>query len=146
MSSQSSTLDGNDSSHCGETSTSAHDFETDEHRHLSEECDTRTYRRRRSLGAWAQYSRSARGNSSSDQQFTVRQEGWWDRQMLVDRSLRSMAALTTVFAIIMIALCCTYMSDSINRPNRQTTSVGSKELTSCVTTENTSVVRYISRI
>lgn len=49
--------------------------------------------------------------------------GWQHQQLLIDRSLRSMTALTSVFAIIMIAICATYFSEFLKRANI-TTSVG----------------------
>ena len=56
-----------------------------------------------------------------------------------------MAALTTIFAIVTIALCCTYMSDFVNRSNRQSTSVGSRNPQKCKSVENASVVCYVFR-
>ena len=95
---------------------------------------------RKSLGAWAQYSSTDREDPSPEEQYAVREGGWWNQQMLVDRSLRSMAALTAFFAIIMISLCCTYMSDFMNRSNLHSTSVGSTNPKSCRSVENTNLV------
>ncbi len=75
----------------GDLPTSARVSALDETWRISEE----TYPRRRlkSLGAWARYPSSARENLSSEGQFAINKGGWWNQQMLVDRSLRSMAAL-----------------------------------------------------
>lgn len=122
----------------GDLPTSARISALDETWSTSEETYPR--RRRKSLGAWARYSSSARENMDSEGQFAVNKGGWWDRQMLVDRSLRSMAALTAVFATAMIIVCCTYMSDFVHRSNPYSTSVGSKKPRSCRSTENANVV------
>ena len=115
-------------------------------RSMSEENYTYPRRRRKDLGAWAQYSSSAQRSSKSEEQFAVGKGGWWNQQMLVDRSLRSMATLTTIFAIIMITLCFTHMNEFIHRKNRQSTSVGFLRPRSCVSIENTNLVRYILRV
>lgn len=127
----------------GETSASARLIMVDETRSISEESHPQTRRRRISLGTWAWSSSDAGEDSSSEEKFAIGEEGWWSRQMLVDRSLRSMAALTTIFAIVMIALCCTYMSDFKKRRNRQSTSIVSKKPRSCRSTENINMVRCI---
>lgn len=126
----------------GDLPTSARVSALDETWRISEE----TYPRRRlkSLGAWARYPSSARENLSSEGQFAVNKGGWWDQQMLVDRSLRSMAALTAVFATTMIIVCCTHMSDFVYRSNPHSTSVGSKKPESCRSTENANVVCSLS--
>ena len=128
MSSQDSTLDDNSfsqwllrpwsfaSQDAREISTSAPGPITDESGHVFEENDTRPHQSRTSLTALSRHSIGV--HASSEKQFATGEGGWWNRQMLVDRSLRFMAALTTIFAIIMIALRCTYMSDFVNRSNR----------------------------
>ena len=63
--------------------------------------------------------------------------------MLVDRSFRFMAALMTVFALIMISICAAYFSDFINRANKNSTSVGGKTGESCKTMEGRNVVRLM---
>ena len=60
----------------------------DEARSNSEETYARPHRRRNNLGAWAQYSSGARKESSAEKEFAVGEGGWWNQQMLVDRSLR----------------------------------------------------------
>lgn len=153
MSSQDSTLDDNIFSHwllrpwsfasqdAMEISTAAHVPTTDERGHVFEENDTRPHQCRTSLPALPRYSSSV--HAGSENQFATGEESWWNRPMLVDRSLCFMAALTTTFAIIMIALCCTYMSDFINRTNRQSTSVGSRNPQDCRGTGNANVVCYM---
>lgn len=127
----------------GDLPTSARVSAVDETWSISEETYTQPRRRRKSFGAWAKYSSSSPEIPSSEEQFAVSESGWWKQQMLVDRSLRSMAALTTVFATIMVIVCCTYMSDFVYRWNPNSTSVGSKKPKSCRSTENTNVVRHV---
>ena len=153
MSSQDSTIDNSTfsqsllrpwsfaSQHVGGRSTSAHVPSTDQSGHVSEENDTRPHQCRTSLTALPRYSNSV--CVSSEKQFATGEGGWWSRQMLVDRSLRFMTALTTVFATIMIAICCAYMSDFVNRSNRQSTSVGSRNPQDCTSTGNANVVFII---
>ncbi|MCJ1478825.1 hypothetical protein MMC13_007509 [Lambiella insularis] len=63
-----------------------------------------------------------RPSASSQCRLAVDQGGWFWHQMLVDRSLRSMAVLTTVFAFMMLILCFAYFGDFINRTNKKSTS------------------------
>jgi hypothetical protein len=60
--------------------------------------------------------------------------------MLVDRSLRSMAALMTVFAVAMIIIVIAYAKDFANRANLNSTSVGSKEGEDCHSMEARNIV------
>jgi len=60
--------------------------------------------------------------------------------MLVDRSLRSMAALKAVFAIAMIIIIAVYARDFSSRANKNSTSVGSKEPESRGTMESRNIV------
>ena len=71
--------------------------------------------------------------------FATRKSGWWKRQMLVDRSLRSMAALMTVFAFAMVVLCASYFSAFLRRGSSHSTSVGARVGESCkaMETQNT---------
>lgn len=64
--------------------------------------------------------------------------GVWKDQLLVDRSLRTMAATMTLFAVAMIILIATHAEFFRNRANRNTSSVGG-DTGSCetVTTRNT---------
>ena len=109
---------------------------------ISEENYTLPRRRHKTLGAWAQYSSTTRENPNPEEAIAVGEGGWWNQQMLVDRSLRSMAALTTIFAFIMIVICCTYMYDFTHRSNPHSTSVGSKEPGNCGSTEKWNVVCF----
>ena len=44
--------------------------------------------------------------------------------MLFDRSLRSMAALMTLYAVIMTGICAVYLKDFVHRDNPHSASVG----------------------
>lgn len=76
--------------------------------------------------------------------FTTNEKGWWKRQMLVDRSLRSMAALTSIFALIMVVTCASHFRDFVSRTNKNSTSVGGR-LHSCGNIERQDVVSYSMR-
>jgi hypothetical protein len=54
--------------------------------------------------------------------------GVWKDQFLVDRSLRGMALLTTIFACTMLALVCVYAKDFGNRANKFSSSIGGKTM------------------
>ncbi|PSN67244.1 hypothetical protein BS50DRAFT_472197, partial [Corynespora cassiicola Philippines] len=71
--------------------------------------------------------------------------GVWKDQLLVDRSLRSMTALTACFAIAMIVVIIIYMKPFVNRSNKETTSVGGSTR-SCkqVTHTNTALLLLIN--
>ena len=70
----------------------------------------------------------------------IGKKGWWSRQMLLDRSLRSMAFLMTLFALAMFVLCAAYFPDFLNRGNRRSTSVGGTKGQSCDKMESINVV------
>ncbi|KAF1851391.1 uncharacterized protein K460DRAFT_272419 [Cucurbitaria berberidis CBS 394.84] len=72
--------------------------------------------------------------------------GVWKDQLLVDRSLRTMAATMTAFAIAMIILIATYATHFNGRPNPNTTSVGGDNTRSCkdVTKTNTALLLLIN--
>ncbi|KAF4625608.1 hypothetical protein G7Y89_g12556 [Cudoniella acicularis] len=59
-----------------------------------------------------------------DGNFAQGKSGWWKKQMLVDRSLRSMAALTTTCAVIIWIVVFSYLGPFLTRLNRNSTSVG----------------------
>ena len=82
------------------------------------------------------------GHNSTDFEkgLTVGEKGWWRRQMLLDRSLRSMAFLMTLFALAMFVLCAAYFRDFLNRGNRRSTSVGGAKGQSCGKIESMNVV------
>jgi hypothetical protein len=71
--------------------------------------------------------------------------GVWKDQLLVDRSLRGMAALTAVFAIVMIIIIATHMKYFYARANKFTSSVGG-DTRSCkeVTHKNTAFLLLIN--
>jgi hypothetical protein len=58
--------------------------------------------------------------------FVKSKTGWWKRQMLVDRSLRTMSALTSVFAIIMWIVVFACLKSFSHRTNKNSTSVYQK--------------------
>ncbi|KAF2813074.1 uncharacterized protein BDZ99DRAFT_339159, partial [Mytilinidion resinicola] len=62
--------------------------------------------------------------------------GWWQDQLLSDRSIRGMAALTAVFAIAMIIIMATNANAFRHRPNKNSTSVGGQEQ-SCKSVQRT---------
>jgi preprotein translocase subunit SecG len=71
--------------------------------------------------------------------------GIWKDQLLVDRSIRSMAGLTTLFAIAMIVVVACYIKIFIHRPNRTTSSVGGdSQKCSEVTHTNTALLLLIN--
>lgn len=71
--------------------------------------------------------------------------GVWKDQFLVDRSLRSMALLTTVFAIAMIIVVATNLGSFLDRKNKSTSSVGGKPRDcATVTHQNTALLLLIN--
>ena len=60
--------------------------------------------------------------------------------MLLDRSLRSMALLMTLFAISMVITCASYLPDFFHRGNLRSTSVGGSKGQSCDKMESVNVV------
>lgn len=71
--------------------------------------------------------------------------GVWKDQFLVDRSLRGMALLTTIFAFAMLTVVCVYAGDFGNRANKFSSSIGGKTM-DCndVTHTNTVVLLVIN--
>lgn len=67
---------------------------------------------------------SIRRHPVADIQPTRIGRGVWKDQLLVDRSLRSMAALTALFAIAMIIVVATRLKSFYERANKFTSSVG----------------------
>lgn len=100
--------------------------------------------RREAPEALAEHRESDQDVSSLTGQFATRGKGWWKQQMLVDRSLRSMAALTGTFALIMVIICLAYLPDLRHRMNDHSTSVGGSRQ-SCESVERTDVVSYLMR-
>ena len=72
---------------------------------------------------------------------TIRPSGWWNHQMLFDRSLRFMAALMTLYAVIMTIICAAYLKDFVHRGNPHSTSVGQNKGKSCTSLQGTEIVR-----
>ena len=72
-------------------------------------------------------------------------KGVWQDQLLIDRSLRGVAALMTLFAIGMVVLIALYVERFRNRANINTTSVGG-DLRSCraLTQTNTATLLLIN--
>lgn len=83
---------------------------------------------------------SQRTMSTFDGNFAHGKPGWWIKQMLVDRSLRSMAAFITICAVIMWIIVFSYLGPFTTRLNRNSTSVGRKEGESCGEAETRNLV------
>lgn len=94
-------------------------------------------------------SRTLRGSIESHPAAEIERSrvgrGVWKDQLLVDRSLRTMAVLMTLFAIGMIILIASYAPHFRDRANTNTTSVGG-EARSCkdVTHTNTAMLLLIN--
>ncbi|TVY83717.1 hypothetical protein LSUE1_G002566 [Lachnellula suecica] len=86
---------------------------------------------------------SQRTVSTFDGNFAKVKPGLWTRQMLTDRSLRSMAAFTAMCAFIMLIITCNYIGDFVHRLNLHTTSVGGKDGESCETMEQRNVAVHL---
>lgn len=84
-----------------------------------------------------------RPQSSFDGHFAQGKDGWWKKQMLVDRSLRSMAGFTFLCAIIMFIIMIAYLPAFNSRLNKQSTSVGGKDGESCHSMESRNIVSSI---
>ncbi|KAI4187151.1 MAG: hypothetical protein LQ346_005544 [Caloplaca aetnensis] len=84
-----------------------------------------------SSGPWARFGRRSRDGSEDPDNpgahLAFGGPGWWKHQMLADRSFRTMAALTTLFAFIMVIICLVHSRDFANRANKSSTSVGGTE-------------------
>ncbi|KAJ8111205.1 hypothetical protein OPT61_g6150 [Boeremia exigua] len=88
---------------------------------------------------------SIRAHPVADIEPTRVGKGVWYDQLLIDRSLRGMAALMTLFAIGMIVLIAVYAQHFRDRVNSNTTSVGG-DARSCdeVTRTNTAMLLLIN--
>ncbi|RFU28743.1 hypothetical protein B7463_g7594, partial [Scytalidium lignicola] len=80
-----------------------------------------------------------RRKSTFDGHFATGKPGWWKKQMLVDRSLRAMAAFTAVCAIVMMVILIVYLPAFKRRLNHHTTSVGAGNGESCSVMERRNV-------
>ncbi|TVY17925.1 hypothetical protein LARI1_G005385 [Lachnellula arida] len=78
-----------------------------------------------------------------DGKFAHGKPGLWYKQMLADRSLRSMAAFTAVCAVIMLIITLSYIGDFAHRLNLNTTSVGGKDGESCESMEQKNVAVHL---
>ena len=66
-------------------------------------------------------------------------------RMLFDRSLRLMAALMTLYAVVMMVICITKLKPFVHRSNRGTTSVGLNEGRRCQDLKRAELVSSSSR-
>ena len=93
------------------------------------------------LRVWSVHSdRPPEKQGLDESDFAVGKDGWWNGQMLIDKSLRSMAALTAFFALILTTLCVAYFPAFLTRLNRHSTSVGGNKGHSCSSLERSSAV------
>lgn len=92
-------------------------------------------------GALVEHEKPSQGVPSPTVEFATNEKGWWKKQMLEDRSLRSMAALTGTFALIMVVTCLSYYRNFVSRTNKQSTSIGGR-LQSCENIDRADVVSY----
>ena len=91
-------------------------------------------------GAWTRYGEPGRERAVHNPEIASGGSGWWKEQMLVDRSLRTMAGLTSIFALIMMILSIRYLPELIARKNITSSSVGSQTVQDCGSLEATNVV------
>ncbi|KAL8935344.1 MAG: hypothetical protein Q9216_005474 [Gyalolechia sp. 2 TL-2023] len=100
-----------------------------------------------SSATWTKFARRSRDRSEDPDSPGVKLAyggpGWWKHQMLADRSFRTMAALTTVFAFIMIIICLVYFPDLVKRANKHSTSVGGKADQTCSSMEGKNVFIHL---
>jgi hypothetical protein len=80
-------------------------------------------------------------SSTFDGNFAHGKDGWWKKQMLVDRSLRTMAGLTFLSAMVMLIIIIAYLPAFSHRLNKSSTSVGGKDGESCQSMEARNIVR-----
>lgn len=92
-----------------------------------------------SNSAWCKHPSHLRRSFEAEP--TIKPSGWWNHQMLFDRSLRSMAALMTLYAVIMTGICASYLKDFVHRDNPHSTSVGQNRGKSCTSLQGTEIVR-----
>ena len=72
--------------------------------------------------------------------------GWWQDQMLFDRSIRSMAALTALYAFIMSIVCAVKLKPLINRTNVGSTSVSMGDQKVCGDLKGAEIVSVDFRV
>lgn len=85
---------------------------------------------------------SQRTASTFDGDFAQGKPGWWNKQMLVDRSLRTMAGFTSVCAIVMFIIVMAYVPAFSRRTNKSSTSVGGSSGESCDIAEARNTVSF----
>ena len=90
--------------------------------------------------AWTRYGDPSREKAVENTRFASGRSGWWKQQMLVDRSLRTMAGTTSLFALIMMIFSIRYFPYFLARKNPDSTSVGSQTGHDCGSLETTNVV------
>ncbi|MCJ1269420.1 hypothetical protein MMC22_009312 [Lobaria immixta] len=95
--------------------------------------------RHETLGALANHGEPYPGLLSLSGEFATGGKGWWKQQMLVDRSLRSMAALTGTFALIVLIICLAYLPHLVGRKNKHSSSIGGS-LQNCESVQRKGVV------
>ena len=99
-------------------------------------------------GTWARFGGRSSEEISRDPEhnetnFAYGGRGWWKHQMLADRSFRTMAALTSVFAFILLVICFTHLTEFAHRANKNSTSVGGKANSTCGSMEGKNVVLHL---
>jgi hypothetical protein len=88
---------------------------------------------------------SVRRHPAAEVEPTRIKRGVWKDQLLIDRSLRGMAALTTLFALGIFIIIAAHIQPFANRANKNTSSIGG-ETRSCkdVTITNTALLLLIN--
>ncbi|KAM3074282.1 hypothetical protein ACMFMF_006297 [Clarireedia jacksonii] len=93
---------------------------------------------------WSKGTAFTKGTPSTfDGHFAHGKDGWWKKQMLVDRSLRTMAGLTFLSAMIMLIIIIAYLPSFTRRLNKHSTSVGGKEGESCSSMESRNIAVHL---
>ncbi|KAL8714240.1 MAG: hypothetical protein Q9220_001969 [cf. Caloplaca sp. 1 TL-2023] len=98
-------------------------------------------------GSWTKWARRSQDGSGdpddSGAHLAYGGPGWWKHQMLADRSFRTMAALTTLFAFIMSIICFAHLRQFAHRANKTSTSVGERADRTCSSMEGSNVVIHL---
>jgi hypothetical protein len=85
---------------------------------------------------------SIRSHPAADIEPTRIGRGVWKDQLLVDRSLRGMALLTSLFAITMLVVVCVYAKDFGARANKFSSSIGGATMDCSDVTHTNSVLLF----
>ena len=96
---------------------------------------------RKQASAW---SRPLLSRSPSRPEPSSTGSGWWQNQMLFDRSLRSMATLTSLYAVIMLLICVAKLRPLANRDNPSSTSIGLSHKKTCANLKQTEIVSSLA--